>query len=148
MRNVYLDNNATTQVAPEVTEAMLPFFNELWGNPSSMHYFGGQVAQHIEAARANVASLLEIDDLQVHYPGESGPVRAVDGLTLAIDKGETYALVGESGCGKSATALALLRLVEPGRIVAGRLLFEGADLLQLTEKQMRGVRGRRIGIVF
>ena len=46
MRNVYFDNNATTQVAPEVTEAMLPFFNELWGNPSSMHYFGGQVAQH------------------------------------------------------------------------------------------------------
>jgi len=97
---------------------------------------------------ANVASLLEIDDLQVHYPGESGPVRAVDGLTLAVDKGETYALVGESGCGKSATALALLRLVEPGRIVAGRLFFEGADLLQLTEKEMRGVRGRRIGIVF
>ena len=97
---------------------------------------------------AKMASLLEIDDLQVHYPGELAPVRAVDGLSLAVNKGETYALVGESGCGKSATALALLRLVEPGRIVAGRLLFEGVDLLQLTEKEMRGVRGRRIGMVF
>ncbi len=58
MKNVYLDNNATTSVAPEVVEVMQPFFTELWGNPSSMHYFGGQVARHIEAAREKVAALI------------------------------------------------------------------------------------------
>lgn len=65
-----------------------------------------------------------------------------------MEKGETYALVGESGCGKSATALSILRLVEPGRIAGGRIIFEGADLLTLTEKEMRKVRGGRIGLVF
>ena len=58
MNNVYLDNNATTQVAPEVIDAMLPFFKELWGNPSSMHYFGGQVGRYVEEARNHVAALL------------------------------------------------------------------------------------------
>lgn len=62
MRNVYLDNNATTRVAPEVTEAMLPFFKELWGNPSSMHQFGGQVKRYVEEARAEVARLLGAQD--------------------------------------------------------------------------------------
>ena len=61
MSVVYLDNNATTQVAPEVVEAMQPFFTDLWGNPSSMHYFGGQVARHIEGARAKIAALIGAD---------------------------------------------------------------------------------------
>jgi oligopeptide/dipeptide ABC transporter ATP-binding protein len=95
-----------------------------------------------------MASLLEVENLHVHFPGGKGPVRAVDGVSFRIEKGETYALVGESGCGKSATALSLLRLVEPGRIAGGRLVFEGRDLLQLGEKEMRKVRGARIGIVF
>jgi len=97
-----------------------------------------------------MAPLLEIDDLRVQYPGVEAdrPVRAVDGISLRLQKGETYALVGESGCGKSATALAILRLVEPGRITGGKLLFEGRDLLALDEKEMRRVRGDRIGIVF
>ena len=59
MKNVYLDNNATTQVAPEVIEAMTPFFTELWGNPSSMHLFGGQVRKHVERAREQVAAAIE-----------------------------------------------------------------------------------------
>jgi peptide/nickel transport system ATP-binding protein/oligopeptide transport system ATP-binding protein len=92
--------------------------------------------------------LLQVEDLQVHYPGAREPVRAVDGLSFRLEEGETYALVGESGCGKSATGLALLRLVEPGRIVGGRVLFEGHDLLTLPEKEMRRVRGARIGMVF
>ncbi|HKQ60316.1 MAG TPA: ABC transporter ATP-binding protein [Candidatus Polarisedimenticolaceae bacterium] len=95
-------------------------------------------------------SLLQVEDLRVHYPGavDGRPVRAVDGASFALEAGETYALVGESGCGKSATALALLRLVEPGRIVGGRIVFEGRDLLGLSEKEMRAVRGGRIGLVF
>jgi len=93
-------------------------------------------------------SLLQVQNLEVHYPGPDGPVRAVDGITFRLEPGETFALVGESGCGKSATAMAILRLVEPGRIVAGRLLFEQRDLLQLSEKEMRKIRGARIGMVF
>jgi peptide/nickel transport system ATP-binding protein/oligopeptide transport system ATP-binding protein len=92
--------------------------------------------------------LLQVEDLQVHYPGVRAPVRAVDGISFRLEEGETYALVGESGCGKSATGLALLRLVEPGRIAGGRVLFEGRDLLTLREKEMRRVRGARIGMVF
>ena len=95
-----------------------------------------------------LSALLQVHDLRVHYPGAEGPLRAVDGLTFEIERGETYALVGESGCGKSATALAILRLVEPGRIAGGRLRFEGRELLDLDEKQMRSVRGARIGMVF
>jgi oligopeptide/dipeptide ABC transporter ATP-binding protein len=95
-------------------------------------------------------TLLEVKDLEVHYPGSDPqrPVRAVDGVSFSLRRGETYALVGESGCGKSATALALLRLAEPGRVVGGSVVFEGRDLLQLQEKQMREVRGGRIGMVF
>jgi len=97
-----------------------------------------------------MAPLLQIQNLHVQFPGRNGgpPVRAVDGITLQLNRGETYALVGESGCGKSATALAILRLVEPGRIVAGKLLLEGRDLLELDEKQMRAVRGAQVGMVF
>ncbi|HEX5042573.1 MAG TPA: ABC transporter ATP-binding protein [Candidatus Polarisedimenticolaceae bacterium] len=82
------------------------------------------------------------------YDTPRGPVTAVDGLSLALRPGETYALVGESGCGKTATALAVLRLTEPGRITSGSIRFQGEDLLKLTEKQMRRVRGGRIGMAF
>jgi peptide/nickel transport system ATP-binding protein len=92
--------------------------------------------------------LLQVRDLRVQFPGAGAPVRAVDGVSFTLERGETYALVGESGCGKSATALSILRLVEPGRIVSGRILFEGRDLLELPEKEMRRVRGGRIGLVF
>ncbi len=92
--------------------------------------------------------LLEVSGLKVHYQGTGAPVRAVDGISFSLQQGETYALVGESGCGKSATGLALLRLVEPGRIVAGRIVFEGQDLLTLPEEKMRRLRGARIGMVF
>ena len=93
--------------------------------------------------------MLAIADLQVELDGDAGLVRAIDGLRLCIQRGETFALVGESGCGKSMTALALMRLLpENGRITAGRIELEGQDTLALPESQMRAVRGGRIGMIF
>jgi peptide/nickel transport system ATP-binding protein len=93
--------------------------------------------------------MLNIDNLKVALDAESGVVRAIDGLSLSIDRGETFALVGESGCGKSMTALALLRLLpESGGVTDGRILLEGNDLLALPEASMRNVRGKRIGMIF
>jgi peptide/nickel transport system ATP-binding protein/oligopeptide transport system ATP-binding protein len=92
--------------------------------------------------------LLSIESLDVRYDSPRGDVRAVDGLDLTLSAGETYALVGESGCGKTATAYAVLRLVEPGRIAGGRILFQGRDLTALSEREMRKVRGAGIGIAF
>jgi oligopeptide/dipeptide ABC transporter ATP-binding protein len=93
--------------------------------------------------------LLEVDELSVAFPGAAGDVAVVRELSFAVERGEFLGLVGESGCGKSVTALALLRLVpEPGRISGGRILLDGADLLELAEPEMRRVRGGRIGMVF
>ena len=95
-----------------------------------------------------MSGILRISDLRVEFPGDPDPVRVVDGVSFALERGETYALVGESGCGKSVTALSILRLVEPGEIVGGRIEFEGRDLMGLNEKEMRRIRGARIGLVF
>jgi peptide/nickel transport system ATP-binding protein len=93
--------------------------------------------------------MLEIHDLEVGLDSESGLVRAIDGLRLSMHRGETFALVGESGCGKSMTALALMRLLpENGRVLAGRIDLEGTDTLGLSELAMRDVRGGRIGMIF
>jgi peptide/nickel transport system ATP-binding protein len=96
------------------------------------------------------APLLEINGLVVEFRGRSGTTRAVDGLSLDIADGETLAIVGESGCGKSVTALSVLRLLqEPaGRIVGGRILFEGSDLARRSERGMRNIRGRSISMIF
>jgi peptide/nickel transport system ATP-binding protein len=93
--------------------------------------------------------MLQVEQLSVELDGEAGIVRAIDALTLSIHRGETFALVGESGCGKSMTALALMRLLpENGRITAGRVVLEGSDTLALPESQMRAIRGGRIGMIF
>jgi peptide/nickel transport system ATP-binding protein len=93
--------------------------------------------------------MLEIHDLEVGLDSESGLVRAIDGLRLSMHRGETFALVGESGCGKSMTALALMRLLpENGRVLAGKVELEGIDTLGLSEQAMREVRGGRIGMIF
>lgn len=88
MRNVYLDNNATTRVAPEVTEAMLPFFKDMWGNPSSMHYFGGQVARHIESARSKVAALIGADASEIAFTscGTESDNMAIRGAVEAMGR--------------------------------------------------------------
>ncbi len=94
--------------------------------------------------------LLEIRDLTVLFTGEAGVARAVDGIELRVDEGETVGLVGESGCGKSVTALAILRLVEPpGHIAHGSSVrLEGRDLLALGAKEIRAVRGNHVSLVF
>ena len=93
--------------------------------------------------------LLSIGNLTTQFDTAAGPVTAVNDLSLTLDGAETLAIVGESGCGKSVTALSILRLVPfPGRIVSGRVLFEGTDLLTLPESGMRAVRGNRISMIF
>ena len=97
-----------------------------------------------------MGTLLEVVDLQTHFLTRGGVVRAVDGVSWDVAEGETVALVGESGCGKSVSALSIMRLVAApaGRIVGGRILFKGRDLLSLDEEAMRRVRGREIAMIF
>jgi len=95
-------------------------------------------------------TILEIDDLRTHFFTAGGVVRAVDGVSYAVRAGEILGVVGESGCGKSVTALSVLRLVAdpPGRIVGGRIRFEAVDLLGLTEGEMEDIRGNDISMIF
>jgi oligopeptide transport system ATP-binding protein len=95
-------------------------------------------------------TLLDIRDLHTYFWSENGWVKAVNGVSFDLKKGETLGIVGESGCGKSVTALSILRLIPnpPGRILKGEILFDGQDLLKLTEEEMLRVRGNRISMVF
>ncbi|MDG2336044.1 MAG: ABC transporter ATP-binding protein [Myxococcota bacterium] len=96
-----------------------------------------------------MTALLEVEGLTTQFPGARGALSIVDGNDLRVERGEVLALVGESGCGKSMTALSLMRLVpKPGRIVAGQVRLEGRDLLELSVTEMRRVRGRRIAMIF
>ena len=95
-------------------------------------------------------ALLQIDNLQTHFFTTGGVVRAVDGVSYALRSGETLGVVGESGCGKSVTALSILRLIPdpPGRIVAGSIRLEGTNLLELSEPDMEAIRGNDISMIF
>jgi oligopeptide/dipeptide ABC transporter ATP-binding protein len=95
-------------------------------------------------------AILEIDNLQTHFFTSAGVVRAVDGVSYGVRSGETLGVVGESGCGKSVTALSILRLVAdpPGRIVGGAVRFAGTNLLDLSESEMEGIRGNDISMIF
>ena len=95
-------------------------------------------------------TLLTVESLSVEFESRGRRIRAVEGASWSIAPGRTLALVGESGCGKSVTALSILRLIDspPGRITGGRILFEGIDLLQLPERRMRRIRGNRIAMIF
>ena len=94
-------------------------------------------------------ALLEVRNLRTSFPGEEGLVHAVDNVSFSVRRGEAVALVGESGCGKSVTAMSIMRLVaSPGRITAGQIRFKGKDLTKISEKQMREIRGNDIAMVF
>ena len=94
--------------------------------------------------------LLKVNDLKTYYYTEEGVVHAVDGVDFGVLPGETFAIVGESGCGKSVTSLSILGLIPspPGKIVGGEILYNGEDLLKKTEKQMRKIRGNDISMIF
>ncbi|MEJ7818141.1 MAG: ATP-binding cassette domain-containing protein, partial [Thermoleophilaceae bacterium] len=92
-------------------------------------------------------ALLEVHDLRTHFHTRRGVVRAVDGVSLSVERGRTLGLVGESGCGKSVTALSITGLVPrpPARIVGGRAVLDGRELTTLSERELEDVRGREIG---
>jgi len=96
------------------------------------------------------STLLAVRDLRTHFTTHEGLVKAVDGVSFDVNRGRTFALVGESGCGKSVTALSILGLLQqpPARIASGEILFEGTDLLGLGRRQMREIRGGKISMVF
>src|SRR6185503_9059827 len=93
---------------------------------------------------------LEVENLQTYFYTRGGLMKAVDGVSFALKRGETLAIVGESGCGKSVTALSILRLVAdpPGRIVGGSARLDGVDLIELDAAAMRAIRGNRISMIF
>src|SRR5207249_10475516 len=95
-------------------------------------------------------ALLEVNDLKTQFFTRDGVVRAVDGVTFHLDAGETLGLVGESGCGKSVTALSLMRLIPqpPGKIVNGQIVFDGQDILKMDDDDVRGIRGDNIAMIF
>src|SRR6266705_1314154 len=101
-------------------------------------------------ADAGAAPLLAVDRLQTYFYLRQGILKAVDGVSFSLERGETLAIVGESGCGKSMTALSLMRLVPepPGKIVGGAVRLAGIDLLGLDEEAMRRVRGKDISMIF
>jgi ABC-type dipeptide/oligopeptide/nickel transport system ATPase component len=97
-----------------------------------------------------VGKILEVRDLQTHFFTQGGVVKAVDGVSYDLEEGETLGLVGESGSGKSVSALSVMRLIPwpPGKIVGGEVLYNGEDVLKLSNDEMRKIRGKEIGMVF
>ena len=93
-------------------------------------------------------TLLEVEDLRTVFKTKDGDVKAVDGVSFHLDAGETLGIVGESGCGKSVTAMSIMGLQRPGRIVGGKVLFNGRDLTKTSETEMREIRGQEIAMIF
>ena len=94
-------------------------------------------------------ALLEVNDLRTHFFTREGTVRAVDGVSFAVEKGRTLGIVGESGCGKSVTALSIMGLIPkpPAKIVSGSVVYDGQNLTSLSERKLEDLRGREIAII-
>ena len=95
-------------------------------------------------------NILEIKDLVVHYDTESGVVRAANGINITLQEQESLGLVGETGAGKTTTALSILRMIPdpPGKIISGSVTIDGVNLMSLTEKQMEAIRGKEVSMIF
>jgi len=102
------------------------------------------------AAGLTMPELLSVSDLRTHFYTDDGVVKAVEGVSFDVHRGETLGIVGESGCGKSVTALSIMRLIPdpPGRIVEGRITFDGRDLTRISKNEMRRIRGNKISMIF
>ena len=111
---------------------------------------GRRLAEQLQDSRRHARKLLEVKNLSTHFFTADGVVHAVDDVSFELDYGETLGLVGESGCGKSVTALSLTRLIPnpPGRIVSGEIIFDGVNIMKLSSEEMRLLRGKRIGFIF
>ena len=136
-----------------MTEGMLPprFFPAITKTAKHQPKRNDQTLRSITAHTGGiVATLLRIENLKTQFFTSAGIVKAVDGITFNVEEGETVAIVGESGCGKSVSALSILRLIPwpPGKIVEGSINFDGKDLLSLDEEAMRNLRGKDISMVF
>src|SRR5712672_4554163 len=107
-------------------------------------------AMDLDEKPARENALLEIRGLKTHFATDDGIVQAVDGVDLTVGRGETVCVVGESGCGKTVTALSVLKLIAmpPGRIVAGQILYQGRDLVPLDADEMDRIRAKDIAMVF
>src|SRR5690606_963408 len=96
-----------------------------------------------------VVSFLDVKDLKIHFPTDDGIVRSVDGLTFSVERGRTLGIVGESGSGKSVTSLGILGLHKGGRArISGEILLDGQDLVAMSAEQVRGLRGKRMAMIF
>ena len=97
-----------------------------------------------------MAPILQIRDLATYFYTDRGVLKAVDGISYDLEEGETLGIVGESGCGKSVSALSIMRLVAdpPGKIVGGEMIFEGSDLLRASDRRIREIRGNQISMIF
>ena len=100
-------------------------------------------------SRINTETVLTVEDLRTYFTTRWGTVKAVDGISFDLRKGETLGIVGESGCGKSVTMLSLMRLIPipPGRIVSGSITLDGEDLVQVSEQEMAQIRGSKIALI-
>ena len=120
-------------------------------SPSQSPVDEGRAEEHRVASETQPAhAMLELDNVSTHFFTRDGVVRAVDGVSYKVDRSQTLGVVGESGCGKSVTALSIMRLVAnpPGRIVGGQIRFQGKNLLALSEPQMERIRGNDISMIF
>ncbi len=143
------DNRRAGAGSPAVAE--LPESSKLPESVSLETEEGKRLASQLaDEKKQHARKLLEVRNLSTQFFTKDGTVHAVDGVDFELDYGETLGLVGESGCGKSVTALSLTRLVPdpPGKIVSGEIIFDGVDVMKLSNEEMRMLRGKRIGFIF
>ena len=104
---------------------------------------------NVTAKTSDNTTILDVKNLKTYFYTEDGVVKSVDGVDFSVRRGEVLGLVGESGCGKSVTSLSIMRLIaQPGKVIAGEIIFDGKDILKIPENEMVHIRGNRISMIF